>query len=481
MRKNLSRLVLSLSLLLILAGTAGLAVSASEKKPEPQKKEEPRSAKDLWETTRKKLSEKDRSDEKPAKTVKASAEEAAPQKKIFLLEIDAPITPVVAEYIVKSISRAADKRAEAIIIRLDTPGGLVDSMREIVKKMISAEVPVVVYVGPSGARAASAGVFITLAAHVAAMAPSTNIGAASPVQMDGKMDETMASKITNDLSAMVRGVAEKRGRNAKWAEEAVRKAVSITEKEALKNNIIDIIAPDVPSLVKALDGRTVEVLLGKKTLQTKDALVEPIEMGFRYKLLSVISNPNIAYILMILGFYGLYFELSNPGAIFPGVAGAICLILAFYALQTLPINYAGLMLIILGVSLFIAEAFIMSGGILGVGGAVAMVFGSVMLIDSPEPFMRVSWFVIIPVVAMSALLFIITLTIAIRVHREKPDTGSEGLVGREAEARTDIAAEGQVFVHGEYWNAVSDEPVKKGERVKIIAVDGLKVKVKKTG
>src|SRR5574341_1036485 len=397
MRKISSWTILVLSLLLVLAGIAGVALSATgPKEPAKEKKEE-----------------------------KAAPPKAAPapeRKKVFVITIDAPITPVVAEYIAKSIDKATVNKAEALIIQLNTPGGLVDSTNNIVMKIMSSNIPVVVYVAPSGGRAASAGVFITLSAHIAAMAPTTHIGAASPVQMEGKMDETMAKKVTNDLAAMIRGIAEKRGRNAKWAEEAVRKSVSITETEALKLKVIDLIAADLPALVKAIDGRTVDVVIGKKTVRTAGAAVEELAMGFREKLLGIISNPNVAYILMILGFYGLYFELSNPGAIFPGVAGAICLILAFYALQTLPINYAGLMLI-----------------------------------------------------------FIITVTLAVRVHREKADTGKEGLIGLRGEAKTDISPAGQVFVRGEYWSARSDEPVKKGEKVIITAVEGLTLTVKKAG
>jgi membrane-bound serine protease (ClpP class) len=337
-----------------------------------------------------------------------------------------------------------------------------------------------VYVGPSGARAASAGVFITLAANIAAMAPTTHIGAAHPVTMEGKMDKTMEKKVVNDLAAMARSIAEKRGKNAKWAEEAVRKSVSITDTEALKARVIDFIAPDIATLLKDINGKTVDLVTGKRTLKTEGAEVEEIKMGFRFKFLNTISNPNIAYILMILGFYGLYFELANPGAIFPGVAGAICLILAFYALHTLPINYAGLMLILLGVGLFIAEAFITSHGILGLGGAIAMAIGSVMLVESTSPYLRISWSVIAPVVALSALLFIITVSLAVRVHREKVDTGKEGMIGLFGEAKTDIRESGQVFVRGEYWTARSDEPIAKGERVKIEAVEGLTLKVKKT-
>jgi membrane-bound serine protease (ClpP class) len=445
-----ARLIFLFSLILIIAGTFVVTEAADTKK--------------MKEIT------------KPTPPAAASVPSA---KKIHLIEIDAPITPVVAEYIIKSIDRASKAGAEALIIQLNTPGGLVDSTQQIVMKMMASDVPTVVYVAPSGGRAASAGVFITLAANIAAMAPTTHIGAAHPVQMQGKMDETMEKKAVNDLAAMMRGIAEKRGRNAKWAEDAVRHSVSITETEALKIRVIDFVAPNIASLVKAMDNKTVDVVIGKRRLKTAGAEVIPMKMGFRGKLLGIISNPNIAYILMILGFYGLYFELSNPGAIFPGVAGAICLILAFYALQTLPINYAGLMLIILAIALFIAEAFITSHGVLGVGGTIAMLMGSVMLIDSPAPSLQISWAVIIPVVVMSALLFIITVTIAVRVHREKTDTGQEGLIGKQAEVRSDLNLTGQVFVHGETWNARSNEPVHKGEKVTISGIDGLTLIVRK--
>jgi membrane-bound serine protease (ClpP class) len=396
-----------------------------------------------------------------------------------VITVDAVIAPVITEFIGKSIDKAVEANAEAIIIQLDTPGGLVESMREIVKKMMAADVPVIVYVAPSGSRAASAGVFVTMAAHIAAMAPSTRIGAAHPVTMQGNMDKTMEEKVVNDLAAMARGVAEKRGRNTQWAEEAVRKSVSITETEALKLKVIDLVSPSLHELLESIHGRTVALASGKRTLNTRSAMVKNIEMTFRYRFLNVITNPNIAYILMILGFYGLYFELANPGSIFPGVAGAICLIVAFYALQTLPINYAGLLLIILGVGLFIAEAFVTSHGVLGVGGAIAMAIGSIMLVESPTPYLRISWSVIIPVVALSALLFIVTVTLAVRVQRERADTGMEGMLGLEGEAKTDVHASGQVFVHGEYWNAWSEEPIARGERIMVAAVEGLKLKVKK--
>lgn len=447
MRGMVSRSILLLSLLMFFSGLIGTAFSANKQKTE--------------------------------KPIPAPAAPAPVTKKIHLIEIDAPITPAVAEYISRSIDRASKADAEALIIQLNTPGGLVDSTQQIVMKMMASEVPIVVYVAPSGARAASAGVFITLAANIAAMAPTTHMGAAHPVQMQGKMDETMKEKAVNDLAAMMRGIAEKRGKNAKWAEDSVRKSVSITETEALKNKVIDLIAPDITALIAALDGKTVDTVMGKKTLKTTGAEVKKITMGFRDKLLGIISNPNIAYILMILGFYGLYFELSNPGAIFPGVVGAICLILAFYALQTLPINYAGLMLIILAIALFIGEAFI-SSGILGIGGTIAMLLGSIMLIDSPAPYLRISWAVIIPVVVVSALLFIITATVAVRVHREKTDTGKEGLIGMQAEAKSDLNLTGQVFVHGEYWNARSNELIHQEDKVTIVDIEGLTLIVRKT-
>jgi membrane-bound serine protease (ClpP class) len=447
MRRTLASFTAALSLLLILSGLSGRALSADQPKTEVS-----------------------------TPTATAPAPHA---RTVLLIKIDAPITPMIAEFIIKSIDKAAKQNAEALIIEMDTPGGLVESTREIIKKMLATEVPTVVYVAPEGSRAASAGVFITLTANIAAMAPNTRMGSASPVQMEGKMDETMAKKVTNDLAAMIRGIAEKRGRNATWAEDAVRKSISATETEALKLGVIDLVAPDIATLLKKINGRTVDVALGKRTLNTADAVVKEHAMGFRYKLLGIISNPNIAYILMILGFYGLYFELSNPGAIFPGVAGAICLILAFYALQTLPINYAGLMLIILAIGLFIAEAFITSHGILGVGGAVAMLFGSLMLIDSPEPSLQISWAVILPVVAASSLLFIVTVTVAVRAHRGRVDTGKEGLIGMHAEAKTEVGEDGQVFLRGEYWNAQSDEHIAKGEKVTVVAVDGLRLKVRK--
>ena len=314
-------------------------------------------------------------------------------ESVIVITVSDAITPVTAEYIGKGIDMAADRKAAALVIELDTPGGLDTAMREIIVKMLGSDVPVIVYVSPSGARAASAGVFITLAAHVAAMAPGTNMGAAHPVSLgQGKMDEEMAAKVTNDAAAYIRSIAEKRGRNADWAEEAVRKSVSVTEKEAVKKKIVDLVAEDLTALLKAIDGREVVTATMRKTLKVADATVKREPMGVRLKFLSIITNPNVAYILMILGFYGLFFELSSPGAIFPGVFGGICLILAFYAFQALPVNYAGLMLIVLAIILFLAEIKVVSYGVLTIGGVISMILGSVMLIDAPGdvPYMRIS-------------------------------------------------------------------------------------------
>lgn len=370
--------------------------------------------------------------------------------------------------------------AEALVIELDTPGGLDTSMRSIVKDIISSSVPVIVYVYPSGARDASAGVFITFAAHVAAMAPGTNIGAAHPVSVGEKMDKTMSEKVTNDAAAYIRSLAERSGRNAQWAEDAVRKSVSITETEALKEHVIDIVSKNLSSLLKDVDGRKVMTVMGEKTLRTANVAVVTEEMGVRYKILNFISDPSVAYMLMLLGFYGLFFELTNPGAVFPGVAGAICLILAFYSFQTLPVNYAGLLLIILGLVLFVLEIKVLSHGVLTIGGIISMVIGSLMLFESPEPMFKLSLYLILPVVIFTAIFFTATFSLAYKAYRRRPVTGSEGLVGQEGRASSDITADGgTVKVRGEIWSAYSDETIKKGEAVSVVSVSGLTIKVKK--
>jgi len=399
---------------------------------------------------------------------------------IIIIKADGVINRIMSEFIAKSIDEAVTEKADALVIELDTPGGLDSSMRSIVKSIEASEVPVVVYVSPSGARAASAGVFITLSAHVAAMAPGTNIGAAHPVGVGGKMDKTMAEKAENDAAAYIRSIAEKKGRNSKWAEKAVRESVSITQTQALELHVIDVVAPNLSSLLEAIDGRTVETPAGKHTIKTKGVKIRHKEMGLRHKILNIISDPNVAYLLMLLGFYGIFFEFTNPGAIFPGVFGAIALILALYSFQPdiLPVNYAGLLLIILAIILFILEVKITSHGVLTIGGVVAMILGSLMLFESPEPFLSVSMKVIIPAVIVTTLFFSVTIALAVKAYRRKPQTGAEGLIGAEGEAKTDVHEKGQVFVHGEIWSAWSDEPIKAGEEIIVDKVENLKLKVR---
>jgi len=338
----------------------------------------------------------------------------------------------------------------------------------------------VVYVAPSGARAASAGVFITLAADVAAMAPGTNIGAAHPVAVGGgKMDRTMADKVVNDAVAYIQSIAEKKGRNVKWAAQAVRESVSIPEKEALKIKVVDLIAKDLKDLLEKIDGLTVEKPRGKIKLATKGLQTNVLEMGFRQRFLAVLSNPNIAYILMMIGMAGLYFELSNPGAIFPGVIGGICLILAFFAFRTLPVNYAGVLLILLGVFLFIAEIKVASYGLLTVGGLVSLTLGSIMLFESPIPALRASLTVIIPTVLFTAAFFSFAVTMAVKAQLAKPATGAEGLVGEIGVAQTRLSPEGKVFIHGEFWNAYADEVIEEREKIRVLKTEGLNLKVEK--
>lgn len=320
----------------------------------------------------------------PLALAAAAAQGPEAPRPVHVVRLEGVIAPSAVQFITTSLQQAQRDRAVALVIELDTPGGLDVSMRAIIKEIMASEVPIVVYVSPSGARAASAGAFLTLAAHVAAMAPGTNIGAAHPVSMGGEMDKEMARKVTNDAAAYIRSIAEKRGRNVKWAEDAVRKSVSATEKEALRLGVIDLVSERLDDLLAKLDGRRVEVPSGPVTLRTKGAPLVRIEPSFRDRVLRVISDPTIAYILLLLGLAGLYFEFSTPGAILPGILGGIFLILAFYAFQTLPINYAGLLLILLAVVLFIAEAMVVSHGILTMGGVVSMLLGSIMLIDSPD-------------------------------------------------------------------------------------------------
>lgn len=396
---------------------------------------------------------------------------------VLVATVSGVINPAAAQYLHKAMVRASEMKASALVIELDTPGGLDASMREIVKDILGSRVPVVVYVSPGGARAASAGAFITMASHIAAMAPGTAIGAAHPVSLTEKMDETMAAKAVNDAAAYIRSLAEKRGRNGQWAEDAVRKSVSATETEALEKRVVDLTAPDLPALLKAINGMRVMTADGERVVDTANARIIREEMGLRDRILSLVSDPNVAYILMLLGFYGLFFELTSPGAIFPGVIGAVCLILAFYSFQAIPVNYAGLLLIIVGIVLFILEIKVTSYGLLTIGGVVSLVLGSLMLFDT-LPFLKLSLTVIIPSALLTALFFIITIRLAYRAQRSRPVTGSEGLIGLEGRAKTEITPEGgMVFVHGELWFAFSAAPIHKGARIIVREVKGLSVKV----
>lgn len=359
---------------------------------------------------------------------------------------------------------------------------MLESTRTIVKKMLSSTLPIVVYVAPSGARAASAGVFVTMAANIAVMAPGTHIGAAHPVTLgggEGKESKTMTEKIVNDTVAFVKNIAKTRGRNADWAEKAVVKSVSITEEEAVKLNVVDFISPDIESLLAKMDGRVVKLNGVSRTLQTKGVQPKPIQMSWRDRLLDIIANPTIAYILLMLGIYGVFFELSSPGAILPGVVGGIFLILAFYALQMLPVNYAGLALILFAIVLFIAEIKVVSHGLLAVGGVISLFLGSMMLFRSPVEYMRVSLSVIIPAVMVSGAFFIFAVTRAVNARLKKPTTGMEGLIGEVGIVSLPISPEGKISVHGEFWNATSDQNIEIGEKVRVIGVDNLKLKVKK--
>ena len=407
--------------------------------------------------------------------------ESQEKEPIYTIEVDGIINPATAKFIMESIDKATQENAQCLIIQLDTPGGLMESMRIIVKKMLASNIPVIVYVAPSGARAASAGVFITMAANIAVMAPGTHIGAAHPVTLgaEGKENKTMTEKILNDTVSYIKSVAKTRGRNVDWAEKAVRKSVSITEEEAVKQNVVDFISPDLQALLAKIDGKVVKFDGVTRTLHTKGLQARSIEMSWRDRLLDIISNPTIAYIFLMLGIYGIFFELSSPGAILPGVVGGIFLIVAFYALQMLPVNYAGLALILFAIILFIAEIKVVSHGLLAVGGVISLLLGSIMLFRSPVEYMRISMSVIIPAVLVSAAFFIFAATKAINARLQKPTTGMEGLIGEIGTASTPIAPEGKVSIHGEFWNVVSDQPIERGEKVQVIGVKNLKLEVKK--
>ncbi len=386
------------------------------------------------------------------------------------IKIDGSINPASAEFIQRSIRKAAQEHAQCLLIHLNTPGGLLKSTRVIVGDIMDSPLPVVVYVSPSGAHAGSAGVFITLAAHVAAMTPGTNMGAAHPVGMQGGGDTILNEKSTNDAAAFIRTIAEKRNRNAEWAEEAVRKSVSITATEALNQNIIDFVAANEQELLKLLDGRKLQTVSGTVTLHTSGATVKTYEMGFIENLLSILSDPNIAYILLLLGFYGIMFELYSPGAILPGVIGVISLILAFYSLHTLPINYAGLALIVFAIILFILEIKIVSHGMLAIGGIISLLLGSMMLIrDDTGGIGRISWSVIITSTIVTAAFFLFIIGLGIRAQRARPVIGQEALLGEAGISLAPLDPTGTVLLHGEIWQAVSHSgSIEKGAKVRVI-------------
>jgi membrane-bound serine protease (ClpP class) len=395
-------------------------------------------------------------------------------------QVEGVINPVVVEYMTDSIRRAEEAKDVAVIFQLDTPGGLVDSTREIVKALLNANVPTVVYVAPSGARAASAGTFITMAAHIAAMAPGTNIGAAHPVSGEGKdIEGDMRQKAENDLAAFARSIAEKRRRSAEWAEKAVRESVAVTEVEAREQRVIDVIAEDIPDLVKQLDGRQVTLAHGVVTLHTAGATVRVQQMTWRQRLLAALSHPQIALMLLSLGSIGLLVELYNPGLIFPGVVGALALLLAFYSLQTLPINYTGLLLIGLGMVMFILEIKVTSFGMLFLGGVVAMSLGALMLIDSPEEYLRIPFSTIVLVVGTTAGLFLFVVGAAVRSVGRKPVSGQEGMLGAIGTAKERLDPNGTVFVQGTLWSARSTVPIEAGATVRVVRVEGLKLTVEK--
>ena len=395
---------------------------------------------------------------------------AAAPGPVMVATIATSINPVTADFLSSAIERAEEEKATLLVIELDTPGGLDTSMRQMVQEIIRTPVPVAVYVSPPGSRAASAGVLVTLAADIAAMAPGTNIGAAHPVGIGGGgMDNTMARKVENDAAAYARSLAEKKGRNGEWAEKAVRESASLTETDAKKQRVIDLVAPSLKDLLSAIDGRVIEKGGEKVTLRTKGAEITRIPMGFRHRVLSALADPTIAYILMMIGIYGIFFELSNPGAVFPGVVGGISLILGFYSLQTLSANYAGFLLIALAMILFILEIKIASHGALTIGGIISLALGSIMLFrSSADPYLRISWGVILIMVGLTAVFFGTVVTLAVRSQLRQPATGSEGMIGKTGVAVADFTGKGKVFVVGELWDAECLLPLRKGDKVTVV-------------
>jgi len=388
------------------------------------------------------------------------------------------VSPVMADYVKRVVEDAEKQGASLIVIELDTPGGLESAMRDVVKTIMNTYIPVVVYVYPSGARAASAGAIITISADIAAMAPSTNIGSASPVQMTGKeMDE---KKIINDMVAFVKSIAREKGRNEKIIEKMITEALNLSAEEALKKGVIDVIASDLNELLKKINGKKIKKKNATITISvSENEKIVYVEKGFREKLLSILANPTLAYLLLMIGFYGIFFELYNPGSVIPGVVGAISILLALYALNAIDVNWLGVLLIILGILFFVLELITPTFGALAVSGVIALLIGSIILIDPSSPYGDIPMKVIIPVVAFSAVFFLSIAYLGLKAQRRKAQTGIEGMIGKKGIAQTDINPKGKVFIEGEIWDAYSDEPIKEGEEVVVLAVEGLKLKVKR--
>jgi membrane-bound serine protease (ClpP class) len=406
------------------------------------------------------------------------AQAASAPPKVIAVDVDGVVHPITAEIVAGAIAQARAENASLLLVRLNTPGGLMDAMRETIEEMLASPVPVVTYVAPSGGRAASAGFFLLEAGEVAAMAPGTNTGAAHPVAMTGEMDAVMSQKVENDAAAYIRSISAKRGRNSELAETTVRQSKSYTEREALDQHLVDLIAANDSQLLAELDGRTVTRFDGRtQTLHTAGAGVEVYEKTLRQKIVSAIADPNIALVLLVIGALSIYLEFNSPGLIAPGVVGAILMLLGLSAISVLPINWLGAALLLLAFTLFVLEAKFAAHGILAVGGAVSMVLGAVMLVDSPIPEMRVHWGTAIALALPFSAITVMLLSLALRARRGKVETGSEGMIGQTGSAITELAPEGKVFVHGEYWDAISLRPAAAGAHIRVTAIDRLKLTV----